>query len=67
LRPAPLAAVLADGSDLPGAAMLEHVLAVPGQTVCKVRFSIFIEDVAMGDARAILTRNVPSNRRRIRR
>jgi type IV secretory pathway protease TraF len=52
LPPAPLATFLADRSYLPrGVPMLKHVLALPGQTVCRVGPSILVGAIAMGDAR----------------
>jgi conjugative transfer signal peptidase TraF len=51
--PEPLATFLADGSYLPrGVPMLKHVLALPGQTVCRNGLTIFVNDIAMGRARA---------------
>ena len=51
--PEPLATFLADGSYLPrGVPMLKHVLALPGQTVCRNGSTIFVNDIAMGRARA---------------
>ena len=51
--PEPLATFLADGSYLPrGAPMLKHVLALPGQTVCRTGLTIFVNDIPMGRARA---------------
>lgn len=51
--PEPLATFLADGSYLPrGVPMLKHVLALPGQTVCRTGLTIFVNDIAMGWARA---------------
>lgn len=53
MPPEPLATFLADGSYLPrGVPMLKHVLALPGQTVCRNRLTIFVNDIAMGWARA---------------
>lgn len=50
--PEPLATFLADGSYLPrGVPMLKHVLALPGQTVCRYGPTIFVDDMAMGSAR----------------
>lgn len=50
--PEPLATFLADGSYLPrGVPMLKHVLALPGQTVCRNGPTIFVDDIAMGSAR----------------
>jgi conjugative transfer signal peptidase TraF len=51
LPPDPLASFLADRSYLPrGVPMLKHVLALPGQVVCRVRLSIFVDAIAVGDA-----------------
>lgn len=50
--PEPLATFLADGSYLPrGVPMLKHVLALPGQTVCRSGPTIFIDGIAIGSAR----------------
>jgi conjugative transfer signal peptidase TraF len=50
--PEPLATFLADGSYLPrGVPMLKHVLALPGQTVCRQTLSILVDGMAVGDAR----------------
>ena len=50
--PEPLVTFLADGSYLPrGVPMLKHVLALPGQTVCRNGPTIFVDDIAMGNAR----------------
>ena len=47
--PEPLATFLADGSYLPrGVPMLKHVLALPGQTVCRKGLTIIVDDIAMG-------------------
>ena len=52
LPPDPLATFLADRTYLPhGVPMLKHVLALPGQTICRVGLSIFVDTVAVGDAR----------------
>jgi conjugative transfer signal peptidase TraF len=51
LPPEPLATFLADGSYLPrGVPMLKHVLALPGQTVCRNGPTVFVDDIAMGSA-----------------
>ena len=48
----PLATFLADGSYLPrGVPMLKHVLALPGQTVCRNGLTIIVDDIAVGNAR----------------
>ncbi|MBL6612459.1 MAG: S26 family signal peptidase [Reyranella sp.] len=60
LPPDPLATFLANGSYLPrGVPMLKHVLALPGQTVCRVGSSIFVDTIAMGDARERDSRGRP--------
>jgi conjugative transfer signal peptidase TraF len=52
LPPEPLAAFLAAGNYLPhGVPMLKHVLALPGQTVCREGLVITIDKVAVGMAR----------------
>ena len=49
--PEPLATFLADGSYLPrGVPMLKHVLALPGQVICRNGLTIFVNDIAMGRA-----------------
>ena len=53
MPPEPLATFLADGSYLPrGVPMLKHVLALPGQTVCRSGQTIFVDDIAVGRAHA---------------
>lgn len=50
--PEPLATFLADGRYLPrGVPMLKHVLALPGQTVCRNGPTVFVDGIAMGSAR----------------
>ena len=50
--PEPLATFLAEGGYLPrGAPMLKRVLALPGQTVCRDRHAITVENIEMGEAR----------------
>ena len=50
--PERLATFLAEGSYLPrGVPMLKHVLALPGQTVCKSGPTVFVDGIAMGGAR----------------
>lgn len=52
LPPEPLASYLEDGNYLPrGVPMLKHVLALPGQTVCRDGPVITIDKVAVGMAR----------------
>jgi conjugative transfer signal peptidase TraF len=51
MPPAPLATFLADGHYLPrGVPMLKHVLALPGQTVCRQGLTVSIDAIAMGAA-----------------
>lgn len=60
LPPDPLASFLAGRSYLPrGIPMLKHVLALPGQTVCRVELSIFVDAIAVGDARERDSRGRP--------
>jgi conjugative transfer signal peptidase TraF len=48
----PLATFLVDGNYLPrGVPMLKHVLALPGQTVCRERLTVLVDAIAMGVAR----------------
>ena len=50
--PEPLATLLVEGNYLPrGVPMLKHVLAFPGQTVCRRGLTILIDGTAMGLAR----------------
>lgn len=52
LPPEPLAIFLADGHYLPrGIPMLKHVLALPGQTVCREGLTVLVDAIAMGVAR----------------
>ncbi len=52
MPPEPLATFLADGNYLPrGVPMLKHVLALPGQTVCREGLTIRVDKIAMGAAR----------------
>jgi conjugative transfer signal peptidase TraF len=52
MPPEPLATFLADGNYLPrGVPMLKHVLALPGQTVCRDGLMVAVDAVAMGMAR----------------
>ena len=52
LPPEPLAAFLVAGNYLPrGVPMLKHVVALPGQTVCREGLVITIDKVAVGIAR----------------
>ena len=50
--PEGVAALLAEGGYLPrGVPLLKHILALPGQTVCRFGNAISVDAVAMGDAR----------------
>ena len=50
--PEPLATFLADGNYLPrGVPLLKHVLALPGQTVCRNGLTVTVDTVATGVAR----------------
>jgi conjugative transfer signal peptidase TraF len=50
--PGPLATFLADRRYLPrGIPLLKRVLALPGQTVCRVQLAITVDKIAMGAAR----------------
>ena len=52
LPPEPLASFMADRRYLPrGVPMLKHVLALPGQTVCREGLTVFVDSIAMGSAR----------------
>jgi conjugative transfer signal peptidase TraF len=60
LPPDPLATFLDDRRYLPrGVPMLKHVLALPGQIVCRVGRSIFVDAIAIGDARERDSRGRP--------
>ena len=49
--PAPLAQVFAARSYLPlGVPLVKHILALPGQTVCRLAQRITVDGTAMGDA-----------------
>ena len=49
--PEPLASFLADRGYLPkGVPLLKRVLALPGQTVCRVDRAITVDGIAMGEA-----------------
>ena len=49
--PEPLASFLADRGYLPkGVPLLKRVLALPGQTVCRVGPTITVDAIALGDA-----------------
>jgi len=50
--PEPLATFLDLNGYLPiGVTMLKRVLALPGQTVCRIGLTISVDDIAMGEAR----------------
>ncbi|QXX76140.1 S26 family signal peptidase [Methylovirgula sp. HY1] len=50
--PARVARFLADGGFLPrGVLLLKHLLALPGQTVCRLDYSILIDDIVVGKAK----------------
>ena len=58
--PEPLATFLADGLYLPrGVLMLKRVLALPGQTVCRDRLTVTVENFEMGKARERDSRGQP--------
>ena len=53
MPPEPLASFLADRGYLPkGVPLLKHILALPRQTVCRIRDSISIDGAAVGQALA---------------
>ena len=50
--PEPLASFLADGGYLPrGVPLLKHVLALPGQTVCRAGRTVTVDGIDVGSAR----------------
>jgi len=50
--PEDVAAFLTDGGYLPrGVPLLKRVLALPGQTVCRIGRTITVDSIAVGDAR----------------
>lgn len=52
MPPEPPATFLADGNYLPrGVPMLKHVLALPGQIVCRESLTVLVDGIAMGAAR----------------
>ncbi len=58
--PEPLATFLADGRYLPrGIPMLKRVLALPGQTVCRDKLTVTIDNIEMGKARERDSRGRP--------
>jgi len=53
MPPEPVASFLADGGYLPrGVSLMKHVLALPGQTVCREGLRITVDHVEVGDAQA---------------
>jgi conjugative transfer signal peptidase TraF len=58
--PQPLATFLSERGYQPrGIPMLKRVLAVPGQTVCRNRLTITVDNIALGDARERDSRDRP--------
>ena len=52
MPPEPPATFLAHGNYLPrGVPMLKHVLALPGQIVCRESLTVLVDGIAMGAAR----------------
>ncbi len=50
--PEPIASYLADGGFLPrGVPLLKHVMALPGQTVCRASDAITVDHIGVGTAR----------------
>ena len=50
--PEPIASYLADGGFLPeGVPLLKHVMALPGQTVCRTRDTVTVDHVEVGEAK----------------
>ena len=50
--PEDVAAFLAEGGYLPrGVPLLKHILALPGQTVCRFGSAVSVDAIAIGDAR----------------
>ena len=50
--PEPIASYLADGGFLPkGVPLLKHVMALPGQTVCRAGDAITVDHIGVGAAR----------------
>jgi conjugative transfer signal peptidase TraF len=50
--PEPIASYLADGGFLPkGVPLLKHVMALPGQTVCRAGDAIIVDHISVGAAR----------------
>jgi conjugative transfer signal peptidase TraF len=50
--PEPLASILADGSYLPkGVLLLKRVVGLPGQRLCRVGFTVSVDDIELGVAR----------------
>jgi conjugative transfer signal peptidase TraF len=49
--PEPIASFLADGGFLPkGVPLLKHVMALPGQTVCRTGDAVTVDGITVGDA-----------------
>jgi conjugative transfer signal peptidase TraF len=60
LPPEPLATFLAEGNYLPrNVPLLKHVLALPGQTVCRDHLAITVDNVWVGEARGHDSRGRP--------
>ena len=58
--PEPLATFLADGLYLPrGIPMIKRVLALPGQTVCRDRLTVTVDEIEVGEARERDSRGRP--------
>jgi conjugative transfer signal peptidase TraF len=58
--PEPTATFLSERGYLPrGIPMLKRVLALPGQTVCRDRLTITVDNIALGDARERDSRGRP--------
>jgi conjugative transfer signal peptidase TraF len=58
--PESLASFLADSSYLPrGVPMLKHVLALPGETVCRHGLAVTVDNIAAGEARERDSRGRP--------
>jgi type IV secretory pathway protease TraF len=49
--PEPLAMLLAEGGYLPRVPLIERILALPGQTVCRTDLTITVDRIEMGAAR----------------
>jgi conjugative transfer signal peptidase TraF len=58
--PKPLATFLNEGGYLPrGIPMLKRVLALPGQTVCRNRLTVIVDNIEVGEARERDSQNRP--------